>query len=97
MNINLEAIQTQKGNFFVFFHDYYGAYFTNDFSAFTENPVRVEAVKEWNWAKDNWKPEPETIELTLEQSEQVTALVESDEVDGIKNIRELVQESYLSV
>ena len=92
--VELDALQTKTGNFFVYFHEYYGAYFNAELSAFTDNPLRVEAQKEWDWAKDTWQPSPETLYLTKEQSENLLKLVENHPEHGLGNIRDLTEEEY---
>ncbi len=103
MGIQLEALQGRNKNFFVFFHETYGAYFTHDLSDFDttvkNGPYRVMAVDEWNWAKDTWKnpkgEEPETIILNNEQSEKLISLVKNNVANGVVTIEELVREEYL--
>lgn len=94
--MKLEALETRNGNFFVFFHEYYGAYFNESLTAFCENPVRVEALKEWGFAMETWENEPEVIELDEETSERLLELVEGNAEHGITNIRDLANEEYAS-
>ena len=92
--MKLEALKTRNDQYFVFFHEYYGAYFNSNLSAFTNNPLRVEAVKEWNWARENWDPTPEIIKLDEDVSERLLCLVEKDPVNGLENIRDLARAEY---
>ncbi|MCA9351224.1 hypothetical protein KC929_00415 [Patescibacteria group bacterium] len=91
----LDAYRTEKGNYFVIFHEYYGAYFNQDLNAFIgENPVRVEVEKEEDWIKRNWGKNAQTIELDEFQSENLIKIVENDQENGLPNIREKVDEEY---
>ncbi len=92
LKVNLDAIETKNGNLFVVFHEYYGAYFKKDLSDFTENPVRVEADKEWEWACEHWNTEP--IELSVDDSNKLIELVRKNKEHGLENIVEKVREEY---
>ena len=96
MNVyQLDAIKTQKGNYLVFFHNFYAAYFNAQLDSFCsgEKPWREEATKEWEWALDNWE-DPKVTTLNPEQSEKLITLVEQDSIKGVENIRKLVEEEY---
>ncbi|MAQ77172.1 hypothetical protein CL684_01465 [Candidatus Campbellbacteria bacterium] len=91
----LDAYKTQKGNYFVIFHEFYGAYFNGTLDSFMgENPVRVEVEKEEGWIKCKWGTNSKIIELDEVQSERVIALVEEHSEHGLADIRQKVEETY---
>lgn len=91
----LDAYQTNAGNYFVVFHEYYGAYFNSDLTDFmSENPVRVEVKKEESWIEKTWGENSKMISLTAEQSSKLIILVKKNHELGLSNIQEKVLETY---